>query len=231
MRNLFLLIFFSLSVFVYSQEKALKSSLLVETLLQGKKMTFTSEVHYSPVNGRLIQHFLSPKEYYIISNSKGEAQIYTPDSNKVTLKSGEVMNSEKSIFGIFMGSSKRDLGLTDLGYGITNVRYENQYEVSEWRKVYDTETSPVDKIELVHENFLPVYMAYFNKDGKALKKVYYYNFNTYSNFNIPSKITEITYINDADSVVSRTTISNLKFIDLNDTDLNFTIPENAKIVQ
>ncbi len=65
-----------------------------------------------------------------------------------------------------------------------------------------------------------------------MNKLYFSNYLSYNDITIPGKITEINYISDTDSVVSRITYSNLKVgADATGEFFDFKIPEDAKIVQ
>ena len=86
-------------------------------------------------------------------------------------------------------------------------------------------------VELVLDNYKPVYMAYYEPKGKMIRKVYYYNYKSVSNFlTLPLTVTEINYLDVGDSVLTKTTYSDIKLNkEVNDHQyINFIIPANAK---
>ena len=229
-KHYFLLLFLVSFVTVSGQNSPVSADVVIQSLAGGKTMRFNSKVYYNPVNGQMVQHFISPRNYYILSNKKGEGKLYFPEKNSVSYRMGDMMNSENSSLGLFMRNSTQDMGLSVLGYGVDNTRFDGEYEISTWRttKVSD---SPIDKIELVHSRFKPVYMCYYDKKGSVLRKVFYYNYIEFGAVSVPGKITEIDYLSETDSVVTRTMLSNLSAIEETNAELNITIPANAATIK
>ena len=216
-----------------AQNTSVSANIVTQTATGGQKLTTKSEAYYNSLSGKLIQNFSEPVNYIIITNSKGEGLSYFPEQNKVTGNSGELMNSEFSILGIFINKKTQDMGLSELGFGLKDVKYEGEYEVSIWETISTFNTNDhagVSKIKLVHKDFKPVFMEYFDIQNNVIKKIYYNNYTLLSSYSIPQKITEINYTSKNDSILSRTSLSNIHFIDDTHPMLNFKVPEDAKIV-
>jgi hypothetical protein len=90
----------------------------------------------------------------------------------------------------------------------------------------------VDKIELVHENMLPIYSSYTNTKGEITLKVYFEDFVLIEDSHIPKRITEIVYLPQGDSLIKRTDYSDIRSGTACDADkFNFIIPEDATITK
>ncbi len=182
---------------------------------------------YDGETGKIISHYLSPKEFYKTINQKGETTIYTPDDNTVTFLQNSQYSSSNELLYYFVNNQTQDMGLKHEGFSQTDTRREDNYIITTWQA--PPAMKAVSSVELVSENFLPVYAQYFNHKGKILKKIYYYNYYKSSRFCLPRKITEITYTADNDSTVRRTTYSDIQTgDDLDDQLFNFKIPEDAE---
>jgi hypothetical protein len=105
--------------------------------------------------------------------------------------------------------------------------------VTTWWSPPASLTNSVDKVEMVHENYLPIYMAY-HQQKKITRKVYYYN---YTNdpalpLRIPQKILEYHYLSDGDSLLNQLSFTHILFGSRATSPLfEFKIPANAKVVE
>jgi hypothetical protein len=84
---------------------------------------------------------------------------------------------------------------------------------------------------MVFENGLPVYSEYQANKKKIVKKIYYTNYKDFTQFRLPLKIIEISYLPSGDSLINRTLFSNVTVsASADDKYFNFKIPDNAKPV-
>ncbi|NQU86848.1 MAG: hypothetical protein HQ541_13920 [Mariniphaga sp.] len=201
-----------------------------ETYQKRNLLTAESDYFFDVETGTLVVHGLLPKNHIKISNRLGEVKIYYPDENKIALKQSQFYSSENELIYYFLSNNFYDLGLSDEGFKVADTRMDGNYQVVTW-------TAPIgmnviSKVELVFENGLPVYAAYFNINDNIIRKIYYYNYEIFSNFTMPMKVTQISYISGGDSVIQRNTWSSLKVSAIpNSAFFNFKIPENAIVTQ
>jgi len=92
--------------------------------------------------------------------------------------------------------------------------------------------SQIQKVELVHERQNPIYLAYVEATGKVVKKVYFYDYIQVGDIEFPTSITQIDYMASNDSIVTKTTYSDIKVDNQMKTDyLDFEIPRNARVIK
>ena len=205
----------------------LSAAVVIKQVQQGKSITIKGDVYYQQ-NGKLTTHFVSPKEYVMLSNNFGEVKVYDPEKNTVLQYQNFLFSSQTSQFYYFFTGKAYDMGLSSIGYAQDKTYNQDQLLVTEWRlKVPDKKTA-IQKVKLVYENRKPVYMDYRTAEDKIIRKVFYYNYTHLFSYDFPSTTTEIVYA-DKDSTVSKTSYSDIKTNDqANSTYFNFTIPSNAK---
>lgn len=208
-------------------------SLSMETkiLKGGQVSTIKAEIFYLFDQGKMITRYISPVEYIFVSNNKGEASVYYPKSNQVAVKQAIEFDTEKTMLYYFLADKLNDLGLKDLGFKLTDTRFEEGMMISTWEPA--TSFNDIfSKVELVHENDLPIYIAYFNLKNKLTQKIYYYNYQFHQDLALPHKVLEYQYLQDGDSILNRIAYSNVKTgNDANDDFFNFKIPSNARIIK
>lgn len=216
--------------FKYYQNNRISISMESKTLSNGKVLTINADIFYDHSQKTMITHYAKPNDYYFITNSKGEAKVYNPTTNEVYLEQGIQYNTNQTLFYYFMSNQIYDLGLKDLGFKITDTKFKDGMQITTWFSP-PTLAETVSKVELVHENYLPIYLGYYDKNGKLTKKIYYYNYSDDVSIKFPLKVVEFNYLISGDSIVNKIAYSNLK-IGNQDTnkDFEFKIPENAKII-
>jgi hypothetical protein len=226
---LFLSLLFS--NFVFGQNKNYISlHLKNESFQKGRLVTLESDYFFDIEKGELIIHGPTPRNHIKISNRLGEVKIYFPDENKVTLKQDQFFSSENELIYYFLSNNYYDLGLSEEGFSVTDTKMDGKYQIITW-------TSPaglkqVAKAELVFENDQPVYAAYFNLKGNIIRKIYYYNYTIFESFILPTKVTQITYLSENDSIIQRNSWTDVKVTsNITSPFFNYKIPENAKISQ
>ncbi len=222
---------FFISCSVYGQ--GYNGSVSVEAIYQvyqkGKLFTAKSASLYKGNTGEIISHYLDPKNFYKTTNAKGEVTIYIPKDNTVTFLQSSQYSSSSELLYFFVNNLTQDMGLKNEGFIQADTHREDNYVVTNWNSPPGMKV--VNTVELVSENFLPVYAQYQDIKGKVLKKIYYYDYFTGDQFCLPKKITEITYTTDGDSTVRRTTFSNIKTgTQANSQLFDFKIPDDAKKV-
>lgn len=195
----------------------------------GKTTTTNATLYYSN-DGKMVTLTESPFKTIIINNASGELSIYNFDQNSVIKESNPVYSTQSNNLYFFLQNKKQDMGLADSGFSLDKTQFEDGLKITTW-------TSPaqisqlIEKVELVHNKSNPVYMAYLKPDGKFLKKIYFYGFADLKGIDFPTAITEITYPNEKDSILTKTTFGQFEFNESVDNEyLYFKIPSNATVV-
>jgi len=162
-------------------------------------------------------------EYYHIVNSKGENQFYTPATKEVLSRYDPDLSSNNELVMLFLSGRIDDLGLGYLGYKAGPASREDGYI----KKNFTAQDPTLPSVEIVYENYLPIYCAYTAPDGKIINKKYLGNYERFGRFVLPLRITDISYGKDRDSTVTRTIYSSVR-IDQDDPAFDFTVPADAK---
>lgn len=221
-----LIFFILLSIFSFSQ-KHISANVEIKQVRNKKMITIEKEIFYQS-NGNFVVHFTKPQEYFVISNSLGEAKAYMPQTNEVVIINDPFFSSQNELLYSFLSNDYQDFGLTKLGFKIKTQKKEGEKVI----KTYITdkkEFENISKIEIVYEKNLPIYSAYYNnKDIK--RKIYYNKYIHLNHFTFPSQITEISYDSPSDSTTKREVYSNIKVDNLIKNPLfDYKIPSSAKL--
>ncbi len=208
----------------------LSLDLTARTLYQGKSVTGTGTLYYRVQGNALVTKMHSPIEQVVFTNALGEYKSYDIEENKVVLLEGEDLSSRKSFIYQFLNGQTNDLGLRDLGFKMVSTRFEDGIMINEWLAP-DNKQVLSQKVEIAFENYLPIYMGFYTVNGEAIQKTYYTNYQDVLYTKMPFTITEISYMAEGDSSITRKTYSNLKMNgDVSEHWLNFEIPKNAEII-
>lgn len=207
-----------------SAQRRISADVEVKQVSQGKSVTITKSV-YCANNGRLVVHFHKPEDYYMLTNVKGETRLYMPKTNEVLSENSGSFSSKDELLSLFMAGRVQDLGLSLYGYQL-------QSTVNEDGKIKKTFVNRNDrntpKVEIVFDNYLPIFIAYYDKNGKVSSKTYFSNYTSAGRIKFPARSTSIAYV-AKDSTVTRTVYSNVK-VDSEESEFNFEIPSDAKTV-
>ena len=201
-----------------------------QVLKDGKKQTVLADCYYSAEEGTFVAHYLEPMEFVKITNRQGEMKIYFPKTNKVNVQQDFYFSSENELLHYFVNNRIDDLGLRKEGFRMSDSRYDENYLVTTWLPPDGMKV--ISKVELVFENMIPIYAAYFGKDGKIIRKIYYSDYYKDHRLLLPKRITEITFTSEKDSTIKRTIFSDIRQNGAVDNDyMNFKIPDDAQIAQ
>jgi hypothetical protein len=197
-------------------------------LFNGKVVIVKADLFFKYTEGTLLMHYFYPTDYLFITNSKGEVKMYFPDKNEVMIQQNQIFASDNDALYFFLSNQVNDLGLKEMGYSVASTRFEEGITITSWLPP-SWQIGRISKVELAHENYLPIYTAYYNEKSKAIRKVYFTNYFMSSAAALPQRITEIEYLPNGDSIISRKIYSEIKF-DLNASNeyFDFKIPANAK---
>lgn len=208
-----------------SAQRRISANVEVKQAAGGKVATVTKRV-YCSLDGRTVIHFLKPEEYILLTNVKGETQMFLPGSNEVIIDNSAAITSQDELVSVFMGGRAEDLGLGMYGYRLQGTTREDGL----LKKTYVTDKSgDIPKVEIVFENFLPIYCGYVDASGRTVAKTYYSKYVPAGRMMLPTRATSITYTSAKDSTVMRTIYSDI-VVDGDDPLFNFQVPSNAKIL-
>lgn len=200
-----------------------------EVLENGKKMTNDVDLFFDNNKQILTKYYHSSPEFIMVVNSLGEIKTYFPASNEVNYKQIAEMSSKRNLIYYFANNTTDDLGLVDEGFNLSSNTWENQFYVTLWKA--PSFLKGIETVKMVFENGLPVYSEYQANKNKIIKKIYYTNYKDFTQFRLPLKIIEISYMPSGDSIINRTLFSNVKVSSSpDDKYFNFKIPDNAKPV-
>lgn len=209
----------------------LSMKLTAKTLQNGKSIVTQAEVYYRVSGGLLVTHLISPLEYLVITNNKGELTMYDIKENSIMQSQAADFNSENSFIHDFLNGKTNDMGLRSRGFQITSTEVEENMVITKWTPPVEL-ASKMNRVEIVHENYSPIYMAFYGKKEKLISKIFYYNYRKTGDLNIPLTITEFQYHPNGDSTITKRAYSEIKVNEQVDEKwLNYKIPDNAKIVK
>lgn len=200
-------------------QRRVSADVEVKQAVAGKVVTVTKSVYCSG-NGRLVIHFHTPEEMFVVTNPLGEARVFIPKTGKDDGGENIGLSSRDELLYLFLSGRVDDLGVTQDGYKLVSTT--NEEGLLKKTFVSDKNGS-LPKIEIVYQNYLPIYLAYLDATGKAVNKTYFSNYSYFQRFVFPCRVTNITYPTPRDSAVVRTLYSNLK-VDSNDPLFDYDIP-------
>lgn len=202
-------------------QRKVSADVEVKTVANGKVSTVTKSVHCRN-DGRMVTVFKTPVTSYAITNTKGELKLYDPATNQVFSQIDQEMSSWNELVQLFLNGRIDDLGLGYFGYRATSTGRDGEYT----KKTFTHTDSQRPKVEIVYENYLPIYCEYTSPEGKTVSKKYLSGYKTFGRFTMPLRITDISYGKGRDSTVTRTVYSSVR-VDADDPAFDFEIPADA----
>lgn len=215
-------LFLLLAALPAGAQRKVSADVEVKTVNNGKLTTVTKSV-YCTNNGRLVTIFRKPYTYYMVSNAKGEVQIYRPDTNEILPQTDKTLSSNTELISMFMQGRIDDMGLGFFGYKVTSTERDEGYI----KKTFSSADPQLPLVTIVYEDYLPIYCEYNGPDGKLISKKYLSDYKRFGRFVLPCRSTDIAYGEKRDSAVTRTIYSNVK-VDVDDPNFDFKVPADAK---
>lgn len=199
------------------------------TANKGLSTSLKGAIFYS-MDGKMITRYHEPEEMVIINDRKGDLKIYNVKSNELFQQQNYLYSTESNELYYFLENNKSDLGLKAMGFNLHNTRFEESLRISTWAPPQQL-AKEISHVELVHEKANPIFLGYYDKDNRALKKTYFYNYAQVGQLQIPAAITKVTFKSPVDSIVTKATYNNFKLNrEVKEQDLKFDIPADAKII-
>jgi outer membrane lipoprotein-sorting protein len=227
MKLVFLLIISSLFLRSSGPIERLSASVTTRQLQQGKSVTIRGEVYYQR-NGNMVTHFSFPKEVVILANKLGETRIYDPRLNEVVRSQNEAFSTQTTQLAFFLTGATADMGLIRLGFVQDKTSTQGKRLITEWRPKDPDKKQLIQRVKIVYEQAMPIYMHYADGTGHVIRKVFYYNYQPIDGRPFPATTTEIMY-QAGDSTIAKTTYGNFQLNgQATSPYFEYTIPANAK---
>jgi len=225
---IFLFLFFLLVSYDYMSVDRVMMHMESQSLHRNKVVKVEAELFFHSTDGRMITRYIQPAYQVMIANNKGEVSLFNEKENTVVYRQGHEYSTESGMIQFFLQGKTRDMGLSDFGFQQMDTRFDGNLVITEWfppASLYHL----YNRIELVHEDFMPIYVAYYDATRNLAKKVYYSDFQHFGDVYLPGLVTEFNYIGN-DSIINRIRFSNIK---VNHQAVspwfNFEIPSDARL--
>ena len=202
-----------------------------QSLHRGKRAGVKASLFYQALDGRLVTRYSEPVEQVMITNNKGELAIFNEKDYTVYRTQSLEYSSENNLIYFFLQGKTSDLGLQQMGFQLMDTRFEDGMVITRWFPPSDM-YHLFSQIELVHENYLPIFTGYYDTDKNLVKKVYYSDYRHFPEITLPMAITEFNYLPGGDSIVNRVKFSEVQINQRAVSSwFNFSIPHDAKIIE
>lgn len=197
-----------------------------KTVLDGRVITMTRQI-FCQRSGEVASVVERPVPTYTFTNLQGEFKAYFPLSNEVYSDRKDDYSTKDDLFYLFLSGKADDMGLSSYGYRLTASETTDDGLL---KRTYVPEKAGqgVSKVEIVLENYLPIYVGYFDGKGRLVSKTYLSSYTRYPTIALPKRVTSIAYTAKRDSTVTRTVYSNIK-IDGNEPMFRYQIPADARV--
>jgi hypothetical protein len=213
-----------------AQSNIISAKLKVQKASQGKKVVIEADVYYLIDSKEIRMYYLYPEEFIFFSNILGETKMYFPKKNEVILQQNDIFSADTDILFLFLTQNMSEMGLKQMGFELAESKYDKNYHVTKWAS--PNSSKGIAEIELVFEDFVPIFTSFISNEKNTLSKTYYDNYQEFNSHYIPLTITEISYINNNDSIVSRKEYFDLRYGSQVNLDMiNFKIPDDAKVIK
>jgi len=159
--------------------------------------------------------------YYSIKFPTREVVVYT-DSMIYRLNNDKVVENHKSatglkfnIFNLVLNSQMEYYGLNSSSYELVNTKNDQDQIITTWKPKFKNKKYISGKIVMSQKNKLIFGLVSFHPDGSIISKQFFEDYTNVDGLMIPSKITQIAFINDK-SEYKITTYKNIKVNNFDD---------------
>ncbi len=213
------------------QPSRLSVKSVTESLQKGKVLRTTADIYFDQSNGRIISMAHEPENFVSIATPEGKTEIYYPSENRRVSLQNLALSSRNNNLWFFLNNEAYDMGLQGMGFKVDGMRQEDNYTITTWQAPIKV-LAEVDKIDLVHENHIPVYIEYRDTKNRTTLKVYYEDFLRVGTWMLPGRVTEVIFSNQKDSVIRRCTYSDFRVgKDADPAGFEYVIPADAKTLK
>ena len=224
------LVSFFIAGFAYFGVERVMLRMESHSLQGGKAAGLSAELFYQSLDGRLITKLKTPVNQVMITNRLGELTIYDPEKNTVYRTQSLEYSSENNLIYYFLNGKTQDMGLAEMGFTRQKAEFDGALMITQWMPPSQL-NHLFSYIELVHEDYMPIYAGYYDAGGKLVKKVYYSEYEIFADIILPMRLTEFNYLPTGDSIINRVILSDVR---INRRAISswydFEIPEDASII-
>jgi outer membrane lipoprotein-sorting protein len=227
-----LCIFYTLVSHAQSALNAVQLDVKQDIVAKSKVLKVESQLYYNLNSGEQITRSTKPAEMYYTSNASGELKVYDPNKNTVIVTNEPEQSTNYGFLNMFLSNNKSDFNLKKAGFTLIKTEIDKDKNViSIYKKALGNKKEVYAK--LVQENFLPIYICFYNEKNEIFSKTYYTDYAKVDKYQIPLKITEINILSiKKDSVIDRRIYSNIKVnSDVNPKLKSFKVPNDAKVLK
>lgn len=208
-------------------QRLVMADVVSQQLANGKKSK--QEKHlFCQQDGRMVVSIKTTEgESVLLTDQYGRTEVYNPKTNTVMFdKKGHLYASVDEPLQVFLQRRTQDMGMESYGFKLNEVLQE---EGKYLKKIFkSTEAaSHCAKVEIVYENYLPVFMAFYDRKDKVINKIYYAHYDFSQRFVFPQRITEISYMGTKDSMIRLDVYSNIR-VDVYDEMFDYKVPADAE---
>lgn len=202
-----------------------------QSLQGGKTSTVHGELFYLALDGKLITRIDGQVNQVMITNRYGELAIYNPGKNTVFRTQSLEYSSQNNLIFYFLHGKIHDLGLGEMGFRQQKIEFEDGLMITHWSPPSSI-NHLISYVELVHDDYVPIYAGYYDAGGELVKKVYYSDYEYYPDLILPTTLTEFNYLATGDSIINRVRFSDIRINrQAVSSWFDFEIPEDARIIE
>lgn len=210
-------------------QQRMAADVTVRQVYQGKSMRVEKQLFYT-AGGNLVVHYTHPQEYYMLTNTLGEMQVYQPQAGEVMQMTDAEFSSQSETFALFMRPDYADLGLTRHGFTLKDVRRDGNDVVKTYRPSAIDDRN-IGRVVVVCRDGKPIYSAFYDLSDRLMRKVYYSRYTALPSFSFPTSVTQISYDTKGDSVIKKEEYRNIRTSGFGSEALfDYKVPATARRV-
>jgi hypothetical protein len=199
-----------------------------QVLYKGSKNIFRCDIFYNKEKDAVVTHHYYPAEFVKMSNRFGEMKLYFPETNTVTIQQNQALSTTNELLYYFINNKMTDLGLSKEGFKLIDTKHEEEMIITIWQAPPTIKI--LNQVKIVFKEMLPIYAEYIGVDGYIWKKIFYSKYTDFKTFQMPLRITEISFESKTDSTIKLSVFSNVRTNNFPDNNyFNFKIPDDAKV--
>lgn len=207
----------------------LSADVTIRQVHNGKSIRVEKQLFYSAA-GNLVVHYTYPQEYYMLTNTLGEMQVYQPAAGEVMQVADAEFSSQSEFFALFLRPDYADLGLVRAGFALREVKREGKDQIKTYRPA-NLDSRNIGRVVVVCRDGKPIYSAFYDHADLLVRKVYYSRYTTLPSFTFPTSVTQISYNAAGDSVIKKEEYRNVRTSGFApDAPFDFQVPANARRV-
>ena len=203
-----------LSPILYIGQKAfsrIESEITIKEIDSTNRIT-TGKMYYDKNLGAIYYSIKFPNREVLVYN---DSMIYRLIDDKVVGNYKSATGLKFNIFNLVLNSQMEYYGLNSSSYKLINTKNEQDQIITTWEPKFKNKKYKSGKIVMSQKNKLIFGLVSFHPDGSVISKQFFEDYNNVDGLMIPSKITQIAFINDKPEY-KITTYKNIKVNNFDD---------------